>query len=195
MKIVIFDGFPMVYDSFYLYAKTNKAIKIGGFFTEFDALRESLSKEIPDVIILDIIHTEEHGVEMVSAIRALAPLSRIVVYSSAKSSFVQGTCIAHGADLFISKQESVKSIFEAIKNLKGVEETDEPKAHLLHLTYKEKIIIGYIIEGRTSQEIAKTTKNSIHTINNQKNRMILKYGCESSTELVYKLTRLGYIKL
>ncbi|MBK7700365.1 MAG: response regulator transcription factor [Saprospiraceae bacterium] len=49
-------------------------------------------------------------------------------------------------------------------------------------------------KGMSSPEIAEKLGLSHNTINNQKNHMIKKFGCNSSTELVAKLFRQGFLK-
>ena len=63
------------------------------------------------------------------------------------------------------------------------------------LTAIEKKIINLMIKGQTSKQIGELHQNSEHTINNQKNKLIKKFNCNNSTELVVKLIRLGYLQL
>ena len=69
------------------------------------------------------------------------------------------------------------------------------KISILKLTKKERIIIECMLSGLSSQEIAEKLGLSHNTINNQKNHMIKKFACNSSTELVAKLFRQGLLKI
>ena len=63
------------------------------------------------------------------------------------------------------------------------------------LTPKEKEIAKFLIRGLVAKEIATLTGNSVNTINNQKNHLLAKFECMNTTELMSKLTLMGYLKL
>ena len=63
------------------------------------------------------------------------------------------------------------------------------------LTPKEKDIVRYLARGMSAKEIAALTQSAVNTINNQKNHLLAKFECMNTTELISKLTLMGYMKL
>lgn len=63
------------------------------------------------------------------------------------------------------------------------------------LTHREKEIVKYLAKGLAAKEIAVLTETAVNTINNQKKHLLAKFDCINTTELVSKLTQMGYIKL
>jgi DNA-binding CsgD family transcriptional regulator len=47
----------------------------------------------------------------------------------------------------------------------------------------------------SAKEIAALTQTAVNTINNQKNHLLAKFECMNTTELISKLTLMGYMKL
>jgi DNA-binding NarL/FixJ family response regulator len=70
--------------------------------------------------------------------------------------------------------------------------SDEPPPML---TPKEKEIVRYLARGLTAKEIAALTQSAFNTINNQKNHLLAKFECMNATELMSRLTMMGYMKL
>jgi DNA-binding CsgD family transcriptional regulator len=60
-------------------------------------------------------------------------------------------------------------------------------------TAREKEILRYIVEGKTSLEIANLLFISIHTVNTHRKSILEKSNTKSATELVYKTINEGWI--
>jgi DNA-binding NarL/FixJ family response regulator len=56
-------------------------------------------------------------------------------------------------------------------------------------------ILPIVARGMSAKEIAALTNSVVNTINNQKNHLLAKFEYMNTTELISKLTLMGYIKL
>lgn len=56
-------------------------------------------------------------------------------------------------------------------------------------TRREKEILGYVIQGLTSEKIAEITCCSIHTIRNHRKNILRKSGCKNLNDLLVKAAR------
>ncbi|MBL0191897.1 MAG: response regulator transcription factor, partial [Saprospiraceae bacterium] len=65
------------------------------------------------------------------------------------------------------------------------------KPSIPKLTKREKEISQLMAKGLAAKEIADILGSSPNTINNQKNRLLEKFECTNSTELVVKLAQMG----
>ncbi|MFS8083902.1 MAG: LuxR C-terminal-related transcriptional regulator [Ginsengibacter sp.] len=60
-------------------------------------------------------------------------------------------------------------------------------------TSREKEILRYLIDGKSSPQIAKMLYLSLHTVNTHRNNMMHKANCTKVTELINQSITLGYI--
>ncbi len=198
--MIVFDDQSAIIDTLQNYFNNAKGFRVIATFQKSKDILNYLKSNSVDIIITEILTHEELGTELISMIRKLAPKSFILVYSAAIFSSIKENCLNARANLCINKRQNLKNLHEAILDLQIIQETssDMPKGKNLNnytLTNKEMIIIEYMIMGMTSLEIAEKLNLSTNTINNQKNHMIKKFDCNSSTELVAKLFRNGYLKV
>jgi DNA-binding NarL/FixJ family response regulator len=200
MNIIIFDDHQTIIDTLSVYFKNAKNYKVVGTFTKSKDILNFVKKNTADVIISDLLTDEELGTDLISMLRKNAPESIIIVYSAVTLDFIKESCVEAGADLCISKTDHIDTLHQGIQDILEARsiETEIPikkKPFNMSLTLKERIIIDCMTKGMSSPEIAEKLGLSHNTINNQKNHMIKKFGCNSSTELVAKLFRQGFLKM
>ncbi len=100
-----------------------------------------------------------------------------------------------GANYYYCTYSPLEELYNHVKNIPSYKSEFHKNQILLKLTPKEKQLIEYLSMGMTSKEIAHQLKVSVNTINNQKNHLISKFDCVSSTQLIIQLIRLGYLHL
>lgn len=167
------------------------------WFDESAALLKHIEKSKPEIIVLDLMTSEELGVQLIDKVAQLCPNAYIVVYSVVTLPIIQSCILEAGAHFFINKKIPPNKAAEMILENKTSFQPllKEGKPITIAFSKKEKTIVNLMVEGLSASDIAIITKTSINTINNQKNKLIKKFSCNSSTELVVKLTRLGYVKI
>jgi DNA-binding NarL/FixJ family response regulator len=200
MNIVFFDDHESMLDSLDNYfSNVANCRVVGKMKKSFELLSFFDNTEDVDTIIMDLLTEEELGTGLIGAVRKKVPDLQIVVYSSASLDIIKDSCIEVGADLYVTKTTSIDNLHRLIientiqkyaNGKKKIEYKISPQ-----LTKKERQIVNEIINGLSSNEIALKLDCSPYTINNQKNHLISKFKCRTSTELVVKLIRMGYIKI
>ncbi len=153
-----------------------------------------LAENPVDILIADVITNEEIGLEFFYEVYSHFATTKVITFSSITDTEIIEFLKAYGVCFVINKNNKVdvliSAIFEAA-NLKIENRTNvvlPPK-----LTPKELAIVKLLAKGLASKEIADFTHNSVHTINNQKNSLLNKFKCSNSTELILKLSRIGYV--
>lgn len=195
MRIALFDDHQMVLDALAAYLSAKPGVEIVGQSTAREAILRLLQTETVDILISDVITDEELGLELFEQVQALRVETRIVVYSSVSSAFVQDFLKAYGVVAFLNKRQHLDSLWETLQLVhqaryqKPVSEGPPPT-----LTDKEKLIARYLSKGLTAKEIATLTDSALNTINNQKKVLLEKFGCLNSVELTTKLMQMGYLK-
>ena len=74
-----------------------------------------LRKKTPEVLILDLIMPQKDGIEAFSAIRRVAPETKIIIYTAFQK--YEYSLYAQNADKFLLKSESPERLLEAIADL------------------------------------------------------------------------------
>jgi DNA-binding NarL/FixJ family response regulator len=82
--------------------------------------REAIQKVLefrPDLVILDWTMPVMNGLEAATAIRSIAPNTKIIVFSLHNDSRIQQEALRAGADLFLHKTAKADVILDAISRL------------------------------------------------------------------------------
>lgn len=91
---------------------------IGAVTTGTDALLR-VQQDPADVILLDVFLENQSGISLISPIRAILPKAKIIVLSSDDKSGYDTVALQAGADAFLSKQESTRTLVPAIFEVSG----------------------------------------------------------------------------
>lgn len=200
MNIIIIDDHPFKTNLLKSYFSNIDGWNVmSTFHKPVDAINY-VKTNMVDIIITDLLTNDENGFDLISQLRKETPKSLIIVYSAITTDIIKENCIENGANLCIPKTEPIAKLHQAIQEIleskkEGEDTLSHKRTNKTNLTIKERIIIEYMINGMSSPEIAKNLGLSPNTINNQKNHMIKKFDCNSSTELVAKLFRQGFLKV
>ena len=196
MNIVIFDEHPAILDSITNFFTKLENFHILGKFSNKPDLLRFLKHNEPNLIITEFLCDDELGFAWICQLRKLSPHAYIILFSSLTSTLEINHINDIGADAFVNKKSSISTLYNiAIDFSSNKNHLTRIKPATKYLTIKEKSIIKLMIQGLTSAEISEKVGCSIHTINNQKNHLIKKFGCNTSPELIAKLFRMGYLKL
>lgn len=199
MRVAIFDDHPVIVNAIESYLKRKREVTIVGTATTREAALHLLQNNNIDIFISDVITDEELGLELFERIKDLDLTLKVVVYSSVKVEFVHNFLYEYGVMAIVNKDKDLATLWDTIqlvhmnqsyrRNWTG-ENTTPPV-----LFEREREIARYMARGLSSKEIAQLTDTSVNTINNQKNHLLNKFGCVNATELIARLTSMGYIKI
>lgn len=198
MKIALFDDHTFVLNTLENYLSKKPDVQIVGTATTKKAAIDLLSTKQADIFISDVLTDEEIGLSMFEEIKAKGYAVKIVVYSSITSEFVKQYLFEYGVLAILHKNESLEKLWETLQLVhlnEKYKDNSQKWETPPQLTPKEQEIARYMAKGLAAKEIAMLTNNSVNTINNQKNHLLLKFHCTNSTELVIKLLQMGYLKV
>lgn len=74
-----------------------------------------LKKNLPEIIILDLMMPEKSGMETLSCIKTISPKSKIIIYTGYQR--YENSLYAHIADRFLLKGNSTEELLKAIEEL------------------------------------------------------------------------------
>ena len=149
----------------------------------------------PTVLVLDAQLPPGDLAETLTAARAAAPATKLLVLSGVAHSETIAAVIAAGADGCLAKDQSSRQVATAIRELAAGEqavvaaETNlglHPSVKLLvrTLTPRERQLLALLASGCSNRRIAEATQLSYLTIRSHMQNLLLKLGVHSQLEAV-----------
>jgi DNA-binding NarL/FixJ family response regulator len=197
MKIALFDDHPIILDGLDNYFSKKEGVKVVGKVSDRNEVIQLLENNDIDILVSDIMTDEELGLELFEQIQQKNFKTKVIVYSSLHGDFVHDFLYEYGVVGIVNKSKGLDELWQFVELAYLTTEykkksSDSPPPTL---SPKEREIVKYLAKGLLAKEIASLTGSSINTINNQKNHLLAKFECMNSTELVSKLTLMGYMKM
>jgi DNA-binding NarL/FixJ family response regulator len=162
----------------------------------------------PDVLILDINLPDRNGIDALPDVKRAAPSTRILLCTGFPTDDRLSDLAATGAHGFVEKTNSWDEFLHAIERVSDGEyyfcshnsgitlkqrptERNTPSDAALHLTPREKEVIGLIAQGLMSKEIAIKLSISIATVETHRTNLMTKLGVRNVAELMSYAFRTG----
>lgn len=161
---------------------------------------KAVAELCPDVVVMDIAMPEMNGIEATRQICASSDLTRVVilsVYSTAEHVY---RAMKAGASGYVLKESIGRELFEAVRaahaGRRYVSRTpdgqDIERHHqglaadspLDRLSDREREVLQYVVEGRTSAAIASLLYLSPKTVETYRCRLMAKLGIKDLPSLV-----------
>jgi DNA-binding NarL/FixJ family response regulator len=160
----------------------------------------AVDREKPDVVLVDVILRGMGGIEATREIKRRAPDARVLLLAPwpRERDVLDG--FAAGADGYALKTDSMESLREAIhtvgagnkylsSELRGVSVDGAERGRgevadvLQVLSRREREVLGLVVKGSRSRDIARELCISIKTVETHRNHINRKLGCASAADL------------
>jgi len=209
--IILADSYTMVREGIRNIINTTEGLAVIGEATDGLALIELTKKNMPDMIILDIILPGMRGIEAVCDIKAYHHGLQVIFLSEYVSRELLSLALHSGANGYLLKKDSSKDLIEAIGTVrKGrtyvsksvvaeypTEIIDIYKGHHSGsqdpLSHRERQILMLIAEGKTDRQIAQTLFISLRTAQRHHFNIRTKLDMKHIAQLVKYAISMGYI--
>jgi len=165
----------------------------------------------PDVALLDLdLGAQGNGEELLPAL--LVNGCRVLIVSGTSDEAVIGRCLARGAAGWLPKSAPLEQLLASVVALAAGEEVLSASerdrllriwrerreaesvvlAPFLHLSPRERVVLGLLMEGRSVDRIAELSFVSSETVRTQVRAIRTKLGVTSQLEAVAMATRAGW---
>ena len=190
---IVIDGLRSIINSFSEFeviATTSNALE----------LNQSIHKEQPDILLLDLNLPKKNGFEVLRDLRAKGVSIKVLILTMYNKKGIVRKAVKEGANGFLLKNCSSNDLYYALLHVvseetfyhgEGVVRDGEEKKiaeddfyKSVHLTKREKEIISYLCDGKKVPEIASKMHISPLTVETHKKNIYKKLGVDSSTKLV-----------
>lgn len=160
-----------------------------------------LSKNLPDILLLDLKMPEMNGIEAAKILQKEYPSIKTIVLSTHFSRAFIINMIELSAVAYLPKNSLPKEVVETIKAVyangfyyntevlgiirENIISKKKPKANFsLDLTVREKEVLQLICEQYSAPEIAEKLFISPRTVDGHRNNLLLKLNCKNVAGLV-----------
>jgi len=147
-----------------------------------------------DLLITDMKMPEMDGIELLEKVKRLTPWIPVLVMSAYGDIPTAVRAIKAGATDFIEKPLNKRGFVGKVKSMLG--QSPCPDTHLGNpLTQMETEVLGLVIDGKSSKEIAKVLCRSRRTVEAHRSHLMHKLGAENLLDLLKRTESMGLIDM
>ncbi|MDV6234476.1 response regulator transcription factor [Leptospira ellisii] len=175
---------------------------------------ESLPREVPDIVILDIGLPGKNGLECLKELKVLTPNTKYVIYTVFEDEEKIVEAIQGGASGYLLKDTSPELFLAELRVIvlggapltpriadkiirefaKREENKRLPIQNSLGLTERELQILNFVALGMTFPDIAEELDISSHTVSRHIEKIYKKMEVHSRSEAIIRGRRMGIIR-
>ena len=205
ITILLADDHDVVGRGMKMLLEDEEGVKvIGEACDELDAI-EKVKILMPNVVILDLTMPKMMGIDAVKVISTKYPSVKILIFSMYHNREYIMSSVENGANGYLLKDTSKEELMRAIKVVsegrkyfppeiseiiidellaKSLESQNNVRPIFEKITPKEKQILGMIVQGYNSREMANKLFLSIRTVDNHRANMMKKVKAKNTADLV-----------
>jgi DNA-binding NarL/FixJ family response regulator len=205
ITILLADDHDVVRRGMKMLLEDEEGIKVVGEASDgLDAI-EKVKLLMPNVVILDLTMPKMTGIEAAKIISEEYPDVKILIFSMHHNKEYIVSSVENGANGYLLKDTSKDELLKAIKAVsegrkyfppeiseviinellaKATGTQEETRPIFEKITPKEKQILGMIVQGFNSREMADKLFLSIRTVDNHRANMMKKVKAKNTADLV-----------
>jgi DNA-binding NarL/FixJ family response regulator len=202
MRIVLIAGEPAFRFGFRVVVDAAADLDLVGDADDARSGFAAIDAERPDLVVIDVALRGMSGIDATREIKRRAPKARVLLLASwpRERDVLDG--LSAGADGFALKTDPVEVLLEAIRTVgagqryltsqvrgldlpapRGVSPEGKGRDVLHALSLREREVLGLVIKGYRSRDIARELCISIKTVETHRNHINRKLGCASAADL------------
>lgn len=216
IKVVLADDHVLVRDGIKALLEDQVGIQVIDEASNGKEALEVVTRNNPDLLIVDIRMPELNGIEVVTALKNAKSVVRILVLSMHDSEEYVVKAIQAGADGYLLKGASKEEFLKALKKVAsggkyftgdvsaiimnnfvngnaGTEPKKETKELPFKLTKREKQILNLALQLKNNSDIAKELEISKRTAEVHRFNLMKKLGVKNLSELASKSKEYGFV--
>jgi len=209
IKIAITDDHPLIIKGLMDVINANPHFELCGVYTSGADLLNGLSKQVPDVLLLDIQLPDKMGNELSRIVNKQYPKIAILALTNMDTIYYLKEMLQHGCMGYLTKHTDEAILTQAIMQVYNGEQFIEnglkeqladsilQKRNQLkspQLTQREKEILQLIAREYTNQQIADKLFIALRTVENHRLSISQKLNSKNTAGLIKTALRMGLIE-
>ncbi|WP_316813830.1 response regulator transcription factor [Pedobacter heparinus] len=194
-RIVIIEDDQTIREGYTYLINHTSPYQVVNTYPSFDVARQKISKDNPDVIILDIQMPGTNGIDAIPILKKLLPQVYIIMLTVYETEKIILEALANGASGYFTKNTAASKIIEAIKDvLQGGGPMSPSVAKKVitslqknpdsPLTKRETQILSLITRGKDRSQIANELFIEIETVKTHIKNIYVKLNVNSKADAI-----------
>ncbi|HEB70075.1 MAG TPA: response regulator transcription factor [Desulfobulbus sp.] len=206
-SIIIADDHSLIRKGLRTIIELESDIQVIGEAGDGQELLDLLSREQPDLIIMDISMPRINGIEAVREVVEKYPGVRVLMLTMHRNSQYFYNAISAGAHGYLMKDDSDTELLTAIRTVQtgksyvspqlSNEVTDEMisafrdhrETPVIQLTDREREVLQFVVKGYTSKKMADILCLSPRTVDHHRAKLLKKFKMKNTVDLVKYVVR------
>lgn len=206
IRVAIVDDHELVRQGIKALLEREHDMEIVGEAGEGVSALTMVRRELPDVVVMDIVLPGASGLEVAAELRAEGDGPAVVVLTMHSDESLIRRALDEGVRGFVLKESIVDELILAIRaanrggtyigpNATTSADPISAQSGYEALTDRERQILYFISEGLTNQNMASRLSISVKTVERHRQSIMRKMDAHNVVELLRAAIRLGYISL
>jgi two-component system nitrate/nitrite response regulator NarL len=202
-RVMVVDDHPVVRDGVALLLRTEPALVVVGSAETGRAAVERAPELRPDLVLLDLRLPDMLAPEVVTALRAVVPAARVVVFTAHGDHHGVQAALDAGAHGALLKDVAATDLVAALRRVLRGERVTDPRTvpggtsrdalARSGLTRREYEVLRLAAQGRTNPEIAESTGLARNTVKTYLQSALHKLGARNRVEAIGKAGEAGLL--
>lgn len=165
---------------------------------------EAITRERPDVAVLDVQMPHLTGIEVARAVRGIAPETAVVFYTAFGDRALLADALEAGAQGFVLKEAPLQDLVRAVERVAGGEAYVDPvlagilvgaptTSQVPALTQREREVLRLLADGHANEAIGMELGISVETVRTHIRKAMNKLDADTRTHAVATALRQSLI--
>jgi DNA-binding NarL/FixJ family response regulator len=201
LRVLIVEDHPLMRRAMMELIGSQPGFQVCGEADSVNEALQTLKRENPHVVIVDLGLNRGHGIELIEQIRSQAEWTRILVVSAQDEQIYAERCLRAGAVGYLNKKKTADQLLDALRQVaageiylssnvsnqllnsmvRGNREHSDP---ILALSNRELEVFEMIGRGLATKEIAAQLDLSSKTIETHRDNIKRKLDLQKSSDLM-----------
>lgn len=216
IKLLIVDDHPMIREGLVAMLGPNQDIDIIGCCSDGEEALEFVTRNVPDVVLMDIKMKKMNGIEATREITTVVPGIKVIMLTILEDAESVRLSLQAGATGYMLKQATQEKLIESIYQAYRGETVIDPalidqlvndyarmaqgslnlsrtltKNSNKNLTPREDEILKYLSQGLSNKEISAKTHLAVDTVKTHLRSIYRKMGVKSRSQAISEIIRLN----
>lgn len=164
-------------------------------FGDADSFFESFDPDAPACVIVDVRMPQVSGFQIQEHLQDVSPAAQVIFCSAHGDIAMSVKAMQQGAVTFLEKPYDSQAMIDVVQRTVGIatqefaalRQRQTVEARLSSLTAREREVLRLVVEGMSSQNIARRLGTSVKTIDVHRGRIKSKSDAESIGTLVHDI--------
>jgi DNA-binding NarL/FixJ family response regulator len=195
VRILLADDHPLVRAGVRRILETQPGITVAGEVSDGDAALDFLRADPVDVLVLDLTMPGTDGFEVLRQVKATLPGMKVLVLTMHADAEYVARAVQDGADGYLLKDSAVQDLVAAIEAVQAgrayysppvqrelselLRTHSAPPRPMDTLTEREREVVGLVVKGLSTKEIATQLDISARTVETHRANLMRKLNLKS----------------